>query len=233
MAEIEAPDSTGWSASHYNKEASFVYSPAFTAPVLELLSAKPGERIIDFGCGSGELTLEIEKLVKCNNNQKGMVVGVDFSESMVSIKQSLVGNPLNPMQISKARLNGLEHAFVSDIQALAIPGEYAFNGPADKFDAVFSSAALHWCKRDPRGVLASVKRVLKPGGRFVGEMGGFGNVIGSFEFLEEGVSSWLMSITCLFVGVRSCLHTVLREQGHDPRNRDPWYFPSPEEYSRV
>jgi SAM-dependent methyltransferase len=47
-----------------------------------------------------------------------------------------------------------------------------------KFDAVFSNACLHWCKRDPGGVLESAKRVLKPGGRFVGEMGGFANCIG-------------------------------------------------------
>lgn len=47
-----------------------------------------------------------------------------------------------------------------------------------KFDAVFTNAALHWCKKDPSGVLESAKRVLKKGGRFVGEMGGFMNCVG-------------------------------------------------------
>jgi ubiquinone/menaquinone biosynthesis C-methylase UbiE len=74
-------DSSGWSASQYNQTASFVYSPAFTSPILELLAAKPGERIIDFGCGSGEVTLQIRDLV----GQGGTVVGVDFSESMVTL----------------------------------------------------------------------------------------------------------------------------------------------------
>ena len=46
------------------------------------------------------------------------------------------------------------------------------------FDAAFSNAALHWCKRDPAGVLARLKQVLKPGGRFVCEMGGFMNCVG-------------------------------------------------------
>lgn len=78
-----APDASGWSASLYNETASFVYSPTFTAPVLELLSPQPGERIIDFGCGSGEVTLEIEKVLK--QREGGVVVGVDSSESMVSI----------------------------------------------------------------------------------------------------------------------------------------------------
>jgi len=78
----DSPDPSGWSASLYNKHTPFVYSPAFTAPVLELLSVQPGERIIDFGCGSGEVTLEIKKCVEGATG--GLVVGLDFSESMAS-----------------------------------------------------------------------------------------------------------------------------------------------------
>ena len=79
--ESDARDSSNWSASQYNKTASFVYSAAFTAPVLELLNAQPGERIIDVGCGSGEVTLLLQKIVE---QKGGMVVGTDFSESMVT-----------------------------------------------------------------------------------------------------------------------------------------------------
>ena len=43
------------------------------------------------------------------------------------------------------------------------------------FDAVFSNAALHWV-RDHDATMSEVRRVLKPGGRFVAEMGGHGNV---------------------------------------------------------
>jgi SAM-dependent methyltransferase len=53
---------------------------------------------------------------------------------------------------------------------------------AEKFDAVFTNAALHWCKANPTGVLESVKKVLKKGGRFVGEMGGFMNCVGLAYF---------------------------------------------------
>lgn len=77
------PDSSGWSAASYNANAPFVYSAAFTAPVLDLLAPKPGERIMDFGCGSGEVTLQIEEVVQANG-AGGLVVGVDLSESMVS-----------------------------------------------------------------------------------------------------------------------------------------------------
>jgi len=43
------------------------------------------------------------------------------------------------------------------------------------FDAVFSNAVLHWV-RNHDAMMAQVHRVLKPGGRFVAEMGGHGNV---------------------------------------------------------
>jgi ubiquinone/menaquinone biosynthesis C-methylase UbiE len=52
------------------------------------------------------------------------------------------------------------------------------------FDTVFSNASLHWCKRDPKAVLEGAKRILKPGGKFVGEMGGFMNCIGKFEVIH-------------------------------------------------
>lgn len=74
-------DSSGWSADLYNKNTNFVYSSVHTSPVLDLLAAKPGERIIDFGCGSGEVTTVIEKIVK--EKEGGYVAAVDFSESMV------------------------------------------------------------------------------------------------------------------------------------------------------
>lgn len=78
MSQPTAPEDT-WSAQKYNNVASFVYSPKYTSAVLTLLDAKPGEHIIDFGCGSGEVTLELQKIV----GETGKVVGVDASQSMV------------------------------------------------------------------------------------------------------------------------------------------------------
>lgn len=65
---------------------------------------------------------------------------------------------------------------MSDIQELELPVDIPHLNK--KFDIVFSNAALHWCKGNPMGVLSSAKKVLRPGGRFVGEMGGFMNCIG-------------------------------------------------------
>lgn len=85
------------------------------------------------------------------------------------------------LQIAQAKANGLEHTFVSDIQALELPSD--ISPLTEKFDAVFTNAALHWCKANPSGVLVSVKKVLKKGGRFAGEMGGFMNCIGLTYFI--------------------------------------------------
>ena len=72
------------------------------------------------------------------------------------------------------------------------------------FDAVFSNAALHWIP-EPAPVIASVARALKPGGRFVLEMGAKGNIARIVEAL-----------------------TAVLEAA-----RNPWYFPTAAEYSQV
>lgn len=68
-----------WSPEKYNKHASFVYSKEFTTPVLSMLNPQPGEKIIDFGCGSGELTVQLQSIV----GESGLVIGVDSSQNMV------------------------------------------------------------------------------------------------------------------------------------------------------
>jgi ubiquinone/menaquinone biosynthesis C-methylase UbiE len=82
--DADKRDSSGWSASLYNKTASFVYSSVNTAAILDLLDARPGERILDVGCGSGELTVMLQGIVE--QLPGGVVVGTDFSQSMVRYK---------------------------------------------------------------------------------------------------------------------------------------------------
>jgi trans-aconitate methyltransferase len=109
------------------------------------------------------------------------VTGVDASHEM----------------IAAARALGLD-AWVMDAHALAFDRE---------FDAVFSNAALHWMT-DPDAVLAGVRRALKPGGRFVGEFGGHGNV----------------------AAIVTALLAALRMNGIDGAHRQPWYFPTAAAY---
>jgi len=76
-----------------------------------------------------------------------------------------------------------------------------------EFDAVFSNAALHWMKRAD-DVIASVRRALKPGGRFVAEFGGGANV----------------------AAVIGALDVALARRGIDAAPLHPWYFPTVPEY---
>jgi SAM-dependent methyltransferase len=136
-----------------------------------------------------------------------------------------IGAQLTGLQIEKAKSNGVKHAFVADAQSLEMPEDDP--EVLKKFDAVFSNATLHWCKRDPLGVLTSVRKVLKPGGRPVVEMGGFMNAIGMPD--PFGVSL----LTPAIKGIRLALHDVVRSKGYDPEEFDPWFFPSMEEYVKV
>lgn len=77
--DIAHRDITGWSAAEYRTVASYVYAPEATAPILQSLGASAGDKILDLGCGSGEVTAEIASLVRPD----GIVVGVDSSEDMV------------------------------------------------------------------------------------------------------------------------------------------------------
>jgi len=105
------------------------------------------------------------------------VVGVDASDDL----------------LAAARARGVDARHM-DGQALAFAAE---------FDAVFSNAALHWMA-DAAQVAASVHRALKPGGRFVAEFGGHGNV----------------------AAIVTALLAAADRFGLDRRLAHPWYFPT-------
>ena len=110
------------------------------------------------------------------------VVGIDSSTSM----------------IAQARQNFPKLTF-----ALADARDFRFDEP---FDAVFSNAALHWI-HDAEAVVRCVAAALKPGGRFVLEMGVKGNV----------------------GRIRKVIEDVMREADRDPKC--PWFYPSAGEYA--
>ena len=166
---------TSWNPETYSKSARFVSD--LGEPLLILLDPKPGEMILDLGCGDGALT---DKITAAASS----VIGVDLSLAF----------------LRAARARGLTVALM-DAQQLSLKRQ---------FDAVFSNAALHWMKR-PNLVVEGVANCLKPGGRFVGEFGGKGNV----------------------EAIRAALHSALRTRGIDPWSADPWYYPSAEEYSGL
>ncbi|TXG83298.1 MAG: class I SAM-dependent methyltransferase [Sphingomonadales bacterium] len=88
-----------------------------------------------------------------------------LTEKLAASGADVLGVDFSPEMIAAARARGLV-ADVKDGQALDFEAQ---------FDAVFTNAALHWMM-DHAAVARGVFRALKPGGRFVGEFGGFGNI---------------------------------------------------------
>jgi trans-aconitate methyltransferase len=166
-----------WNAELYDEKHSFVWKMA--AALLDLLEAKPGERILDLGCGTGHLTEQIAA-------SGAKVVGVDRSPDM--IQQAREKYPALQFEVMDAR-------------------EIVF---AEPFDAVFSNATLHWIK-EPEKAIAGIAKVLRPGGRFVAEFGGKGNVAGLLAATQR---AW-------------------RKLGLPGPAPDPWYYPSIAEYSGL
>lgn len=67
-------DQQRWNADHYQTHTGFV--PTYGESVVELLAPKPGERILDLGCGDGVLT---ETLRAAGAD----VLGIDASPEMI------------------------------------------------------------------------------------------------------------------------------------------------------
>jgi len=111
----------------------------------DLAHLQPGERVLDVGCGTGTLAIEVVRHV----GSAGRVCGIDPS----------------PEQIARARAKAARRhvpiAFqIGVIEHLAFPDE--------TFDVVLSTLMMHHVPQSlKRQGLAEIARVLKPGGRLV------------------------------------------------------------------
>ena len=88
-----------------------------------------------------------------------------LTEKIAAVGAIVVGVDASDDMVAAAAARGLDARLI-DAERLPFDRE---------FDAVFSNAALHWI-RDHDALLAGVRRALKPGGRFVAEFGGHGNI---------------------------------------------------------
>lgn len=116
---------------------------AYREKTLDLARLKPGESVLDIGCGTGTLAIGAKKRV----GPAGRVYGVDASPEMLA----RAGKKANKAGAEVVLRNGI-------VEALPFPD--------GQFDAVLSTVMLHHLGRKARQQCAlEVRRVLKPGGR--------------------------------------------------------------------
>jgi SAM-dependent methyltransferase len=113
------------------------------AIALTRLNPRPGERVLDIGCGCGGTTAELAALVR----PTGAVLGADLAESMVTA--------------AAARFPPDRHP---DLRFVAADVETANDLPGAPFDAAYSRMAL-MLLADPVAGCANIRRALRPGGR--------------------------------------------------------------------
>ncbi|MEO0808915.1 MAG: methyltransferase domain-containing protein [Cyanobacteria bacterium J06643_4] len=160
---------TSWDAKGYQAQCNYVWHHGES--LLTQLNAQSGERILDLGCGTGQLTAEIAQT-------GAQVIGFDSDRAMVE----------------QAKANYTHLTF-----QVADAANFQVEAP---MDAVFSNAVLHWVTQ-AEAAINCIAKALKPGGRFVAELGGQGNV----------------------QSILGALATVTHRE-----DLNPWYFPSLLEY---
>jgi trans-aconitate methyltransferase len=136
-----------WDAQRYQSQHSYVFKHG--EGLVDLLDPKPGERILDLGCGSGQLTARIAEA-------GATVIGMDLSPDM----------------IAQARANYPEIDFrIGDAAAFEVeePVDAVFSNAVLHW-VQNAEAAIERVHR-----ALKPGRAGKPGGRFVMEMGGKGN----------------------------------------------------------
>jgi trans-aconitate 2-methyltransferase len=123
-----------WNPSQYERFQNERNQPFFD--LLDLVQPKPDMKVIDLGCGTGELTLGLHQKLAARET-----LGIDSSSTMLERALAFAAPGLTFRQ--------------AEIESLAW---------GEGYDLVFSNAALHWVPDNP-AVLAHIAAVLGPRGQ--------------------------------------------------------------------
>jgi ubiquinone/menaquinone biosynthesis C-methylase UbiE len=140
--ETAVPDQVGY----LDRLAATDNARSYKRLALDLLELRPGQTVLDLGCGPATDLPALAEAVTANGAATGTVIGVDNSPEMAAH--------------ARARTAELPTVTVvmGDIHAIPLPSARADRARTDR---------LLQHVEDPPRALAEVRRVLRPGGRLV------------------------------------------------------------------
>lgn len=138
MANDSAAKQYSRLAACYDDRWSF-YNQASLRETRRRLALKPGEHLLDVGCGTGLLLATLAESIP-----GARLSGVEPSSGMLAV--------------ARERLGGSAKLAQGPAEALPFPDGH--------FDVVVSTSAFHYF-RQPRTAVREMSRVLRPGGRLV------------------------------------------------------------------
>jgi trans-aconitate 2-methyltransferase len=147
-----AMSACNWDGTSYDRISAI--QQGWGAEVLGRLVLEGGETAIDAGCGSGRITeMLLDRL------PGGRAIAVDASPSMVAA--------------ARERLQGPESPYADRVEVIQC--DLLDLEVSEPVDAVISTATFHWIA-DHRRLFERVHAALRPGGQFVVQCGGEGNI---------------------------------------------------------
>jgi trans-aconitate methyltransferase len=128
---------------------------------LATVPLEPNDRVLDLGCGAGDLTATVARLVP-----GGHVVGVDPQPSLLAEARARAGSNQSFVEAPAQRL----------LEMMA---------DDESFDVIFSQSVLHWVPwADHPAILRQCRQLLRTGGALRIECGGGDNVREIVAFLD-------------------------------------------------
>lgn len=149
------------------------------------LRLKGNENILDLGCGDGVLTEQLSFAVP-----NGKVLGIDASTGMIKTAEKIIKNNI---KFQQADINKIDYK--------------------NKFDVIFSNAALHWIK-DHNQLLANTYNALKMHGIILWDFGSDGNCANFIDIIHNKI-----------------MDTKYTEYFKD--FEWPWFMPSKSQYEKL
>jgi ubiquinone/menaquinone biosynthesis C-methylase UbiE len=177
---------------------------SITQQTLEMMKLKPGERVLDLGCGAGWASRLLAQRVS-GGDQPGQVVGLDVSDEMVR----------------RARTTSQQYDNILFVvgSAQQIPWQEDF------FDKVLSVESFYYYG-DQGGALDEVRRVMAPGGELYILINLYKDNHYSLRWVEE------LNVPVQVKSEQEYMD-LLKAHGFDNvrAERIPDLTPTPEEYS--